>query len=232
MKSQNINLIVEEDNDENSQSNFINKVSEYFQKIKLTVSSPEELRKLGNNEFNEAHYLRAIYLYKKGKNKFLSLISEIFNNEELLNQEININNENYSGINHLSIKIVDNISKALELYEKSKNNLGKIIGHQNNKINIIKVIGKLMDFKGRSLVLLKKYDEAIECYKNHNDNKNYELGIIYYKYKKSYQLAFKCFDSIKNYKYALKSLKKMNDYEYLFTLFSFANLIDFKNFLI
>ena len=91
-----------------------------------------------------------------------------------------------------------------------------IIGDENNKINIIKVIGKLMDFKGKSLVLLEKYDEAIECYKNHYDNKDYEIGIIYYKYIKSYQLAFKCFDSIKNYKYALKSLKKMKDYEYLF----------------
>jgi len=214
MKSENIKLI-EEDNNKNSQSNFLYEVSEYFQKIKLTVNSPEELIKLGNNEFNEAHYLRAIYLYKKGKNKFLTLISEIFNNEELLNQEINKNNEN-SSINHLNTKIVDDISKTLEIYEKSKNNLSGIIGDETNKINILKVVGKLMDFKGRSLVLLKKYDEAIECYKNHNDNKKYELGKIYYKYKKSYKMAFQCFDSIKNYKYALKSLKKIKDYEYLF----------------
>jgi len=79
-----------------------------------------------------------------------------------------------------------------------------------------------MDFKGKSLILLEKYDEAIECYKNHSDNKNYEIGIIYYKYKKLYQKAFKCFDDIKNYKYALKSLKKLQNYE---NLFNYTNRI-------
>jgi hypothetical protein len=108
-----------------------------------------------------------------------------------------------------------------------------IIGDENNKINIIKVIGKLMDFKGKSLVLLEKYDEAIECYKNHYDNKDYEIGIIYYKYKKSYQMAFECFDSIKNYKYALKSLKKIKDYEYLFNytnkIANYLGIINYNN---
>ena len=93
----------------------------------------------------------------------------------------------------------------------------------------------MISFKGKSLIYLAQYDEAIELYKKYNDeynNKN-ELGMIYYNYKNNYRLAFECFESIKNYKFALKSIIKMNNitkiFDYTNQISSYLGIIGYNN---
>ena len=175
MESNNINLIVY-----GNQNNLLDKINKYFRDINLSVQTPDELRILGNNEFNEHHYSRALYLYKIGKNYLLELISEIFNDEENLNERINIYNEKNAELKILSKKIIDNSTKILE--EHKKNNLYNKIEQDDNKINIENVLNQIINIKGKNLIFLKKFDEALEFYKEYNLIN--EEAMVYLRYKK------------------------------------------------
>ena len=136
MKSKDINLIETEDNKEITQKKFLEEVSEYFDKINLTVKSPIELRILGNDEFNEGHYSRANYLYKVGNHKSLILISDIFYNEELLNEEINVHNKKNLELKELNLKIVKDITSIIK--ELEEGNIEEVLGNEKNRINFDK----------------------------------------------------------------------------------------------
>ena len=135
MKSKDIDLIVEEDNKDNSQRKFLENVLNYFQKINLIVKSPDELLILGNNEFNEGHYSRANYLYKRGNHDLLVLISEIFINEEILNERMNSYNYNKEELSYYSNKIIDDITIVMEQIIDNKQ-CNNIIQNDENRINI------------------------------------------------------------------------------------------------
>ena len=216
MKSKKINLIVSEDSI--SQKEFLENVSKYFENINLTVKSPKKLRILGNDEFNEGHYSRATYLYNLGNHTLLKLISEVFCNEEILDEKISIYGENSQEINYYNKNIINSITSIIKEIEKNEKNLEVIFGNDKNRINIEKTFEKMIDLKAKSLIYLKRYDESIELYKKYNNkyHKENQLGMIYYKYKENYQLAFKCFELVKNYKYALNSLIEMRDYSMVF----------------
>ena len=217
MESNDAKLIIREDNMNNSQQQFLTNVNNYFREINLIVKTPDELRKLGNDEFNEGHYFRANYLYKTGKNKILTTISEIFYNQETIEEKINYENSNKNELNKLSKKILEDTSYILNEHEEK--NLKNIIEKDDNIININDVLEKIIIFKGKSLIILKFYDEAIEFYTKYKKKK--EMGMIYLKYKKEYMKAFEIFDSIDNYKFALDSLKCLKDYQ---KIFNYVNL--------
>ena len=242
MKSKSIEIIVEEENGNNTQEQFLNNVSNYFNNINLRVKSHEELRILGNKEFNEGHYSRAIYFYKTSRHSLLASISEVFYNEEIINERTNINDENDLELKNINEKIVNNITSILKIHEK--NNLYNIIQKDNNRINISNILQLIINYLGKSLIFLKRNDEVIELLKNilikyflfvrfstlklnllyrKNNNIN-EMGMVYYKYKKEYQLAFECFNSISNYKYALNSLIKKGN---ISEVFDYINKIAF-----
>ena len=207
MKSKSIDLIVEEENGNNTQNQFLNNAFNYFINIDLKVKTPEELRILGNNEFNEKHYSRAIYLYKESKSILLEIISNIFYNEEILNYRINTHEKNDSELKSLNEKIVNDIKPIIEKHKEI--NLNNFIEEDNNRINISNIIEQFIIFLGKSLIFLQRYDEVIELYKE--NNKINELGMVYYNYKKDYILSFECFNSICNYKYSINSLIKIGN---------------------
>ena len=142
MESNSANLIIREDNMNNSQQQFLINVNNYFKDINLTVKSPEELRKLGNDEFNEGNYVRAIYLYKTGKNKILTKISEIFYNEETIEEKINYEINNNKELEKLSQKILDDANFILNEHEEK--NLNNIIEGDDNRININNVLERII----------------------------------------------------------------------------------------
>jgi len=200
MKSENIKLI-DSENILYNQNQLLQRVSNYFNDINLRVKSPTELRILGNNEFNEGHYSRAVYLYNLGRHYLLSSISEVFYNEQIISERIDLNDKSPE-LDSLNNKIIVNTTKILENHEN--NDLHKIIELDHNRININNVLKQFIVFRGKSFIYFEKYDEAIELYEKHK--MKYEIGMIYYQYKKEYQLAFDYFDSIPNYQFALKSL--------------------------
>ena len=214
MKSENIKLI-DSENILYNQNQLLQRVSNYFNDINLRVKSPTELRILGNNEFNEGHYSRAVYLYNLGRHYLLSSISEVFYNEQIISERIDLNDKSPE-LDSLNNKIIVNTTKILENHEN--NDLHKIIELDHNRININNVLNQFITFRGKSFIYFEKYDEAIELYKKHK--MKYEIGMIYYQYKKEYQLAFDYFDSILNYKFALKSLMKMKNIQ---------NILDYSN---
>ena len=203
MNSYKINLIDYEDKNNNSQTNFLNDVFIYFKNINLVVESPHKLRILGNSEFNEGHYSRACYLYRKANHQTLSLISEVFYFQEILDEEINSSNTNTIELNNLSNEIVIKTSELIKI----KENIGleKYVQNDENSIDINNIFGQIINYNGKNLIFLKRYDEAIELYKKYGLMNN--VGMIYYKYKKEYLISFKYFHEIQNYKFALKSLK-------------------------
>ena len=214
MKSNNINLIVDEDNNQNKNS-FLENVNDYFKAIQLTVKSPKELRILGNDEFNEGHFSRANYLHKIGEHKLLMAISEVFHKEELLNEKINMYYEDNFELIKINKELINDITYIIQEIEKDPDNA---LGNDNNKINEEYILGKMISIKGKSLTFLKKYDEAIELYEKYDkiyNNRN-ELGMIYYKYTKNYKKAFEYFNSINNYKYALNSIIEMRNIPEIF----------------
>ena len=159
MKSEEINIIVEEDNLHNTEPEFLNNVLDYFNKIDLRVKSRDELRILGNNEFNEGHYSRAIYFYRTSRHYLLALISEVFYNEGIINEKINSSEKNNSELILLNEDIINNINKIINQHDKK--NLYTIIEKDDNRINITNILQQIIDFLGKSLVFLKRYDEAI-----------------------------------------------------------------------
>ena len=229
MESQEVSLIVPESY--NSQNIFLDNVTKYFNDINLIVKSPEQLRILGNEEFNEGHYSRANYLYKTAKNDLLATISEIFYNEENKTERINIYNENNSELKSLSKKIVFDVNKILDEHEK--NNLNKIIPLDSNKINIENILQQMVIIKGKNLIFIENYDEAIKLYEKHHMLK--EKAMIYLNYKKEYLKAFEIFNSIHDYKYALESLKKSNrvkkiiDYCNERLIKTYLGIVDYNN---
>ena len=231
MQSKAINLITTEN--ETSQKQFLENVSQYFFKINLIVKSPKELIILGNNEFNEGHYSRAIYLYKIGEHKNLTLISEIFYNEEILNEKINIEGEEISQLKSYYNSILEDINTIMN--ELEKKNLDEIIGKEENKINIKNVFEKMIRLKGKCLIYFKKYDEALTFYKKYNNNNAYEneIGNIYFYNKENFQLAYDSFKSIRNYSMALKSVMKMNKIDkilnYTNEISSYLGIIEYNN---
>ena len=206
MKSEDIELIVGEEN-EDTQNQFLLKVKNYFRDINLQVKSSNELRILGNNEFIEGHYSRAAYLYKTGRHYLLSSISEIFSNNEIINERINIYSDKSPELIELNNKIIDNITDILNKHEN--NNLNNINENDENRININNVINQIISIKGNSLIFLERYDEAIELFKKYKMIN--EILMIYFLYKKDYKLAFENFDSILNYRFALESVKNMKN---------------------
>ena len=153
---------------------------------------------MGNDEFNKGNYSRAKYLYSMANHDNLRCISNVYE----IDKDIQENYFNDSDLQNLFTSELDNINKILDEYEKNKNdNLSNIIGNEENKINIDNIINKIIILKGKCLVNLKKYDEAIDYYKNNNYleeiYKKNELGNIYYNYKKDNQTAFDYFDEIK-----------------------------------
>ena len=134
MNSYKINLIDYEDKNNNSQTNFLNDVFLYFKNINLVVESPHKLRILGNSEFNEGHYSRACYLYRKANHQTLSLISEVFYFQEILDEEINSSNTNTIELNNLSNEIVIKTSELIKI----KENIGleKYVQNDENSIDI------------------------------------------------------------------------------------------------
>ena len=158
MKSENINLIVSE-NILFNQNQLLQRVSNYFNDINLRVRSPTELRILGNNEFNEGHYSRAIYLYNLGRHYLLSSISEVFYNEQIINERIDLDDKSIE-LDSLNNKIIINTTKIFESHEK--NDLYNMIELDHNRINIKYILDQFIIFRGKSFIYLKKYDEAIE----------------------------------------------------------------------
>ena len=159
MKSQEVNLIVEEEN-ENAQNQFLTTVSNYFNDINLRIKSANELRILGNNEFNEGHYSRAIYLYKTARHYLLSSISQIFYNEEVIKERIN-NDDNSQELKTICNNNIDLITNILEKHEKD--NLYNLIEQDNNRININNIVEQMINFKGKDLTFLERYD-VIQLY--------------------------------------------------------------------
>ena len=212
MNSNNINLIDYEDNNNNSQSNFLNEINMYFKNINLIVESHDNLRIIGNTEFKEGHYSRASFLYKKANHQILALISEVFNLKEILDEEINLSDSNKIELNNLNNEIVNKASKLIEIQEST--GLQSLIEEDENAININDIYEQIINYNGKSLINLNRYDEAIELYMRYG--LKYNVGMIYYKYKEEYQLSFRYFNEIGNYKFALKSLIKTNDYKKAF----------------
>ena len=186
MESENINLIERC----NNQNELLKSIKKYFNKINLEVKSPHELRLLGNDQFNEGQYSRAMFLYNQAKNDILYTISEIYYNEENLNERINLYNDNSPDLKSLSNKIVENITNIFEKHEKY--NLFNIIPKDNNIINIQNILEQLKIILGKNLIYLKRYEEAKALY--HKNNMFTEEGLVYLKYEKKYKEAFKIFE--------------------------------------
>ena len=231
MESGEVNLISKEDYDNNSQSQFLENINKYFNDINLKVKSPYELRILGNEEFNEGHYSRAYYLYNTSGNELLSTISEIFYNEENINERINTYDENSPELKKLSQNIVKNAIKILNKHEE--NNLNNIIPNDPNKINIDFIIKQIVKIIGKNFIFLEKYDEAIELYEKYG--KYEEKAFVYLNHKKDYSKAFEIFNSLGDYKYALESLKglknvkKIIDYCNEYYIVSYLGIIEYNN---
>ena len=149
-----------------------------------------------------------MFLYNQANNDLLYTISEIFYNEENVEERINLYNDKSKELKEISDKIIEN---GLNLLDKNeKYNLYNIIPQDNNRINIDKILDKLIIIIGKNLVFLEKYKEAREFYQE--KKMITEAGMICLKYEKNYEKAFEIFDSISNYKYALDSLKLLKNY--------------------
>ena len=103
-----------------------------------------------------------MFLYNQANNDLLYTISEIFYNEENRNERINSYNDKRKELKEVSDKIIENGLNILDTNEKF--NLYNIIPQDNNRINIDKILDKLIIIIGKNLVFLEKYKEAREFY--------------------------------------------------------------------
>lgn len=73
--------------------------------------------------------------YKRGNHDLLVLISEIFINEEILNERMNSYNYNKEELSYYSNKIIDDITIVMEQIIDNKQ-CNNIIQNDENRINI------------------------------------------------------------------------------------------------